>query len=233
MKKLTIVITLLMVTVSFANAQSNEKKARFWVTNTGVSTINVMVQRYENSLADSSVNYFCWDACFVPAVGLSGILPINPGDTTSYFYAVYDTYGGTGTSSITYCFYVAEMPMDSACPTVLYGPNNPSDSVYGIVSLGSVVGVEKHDLIDKNELGEMYPNPAEDFVSIAYSLKQGANNGYIIIRNLLGSEVYSIALSGSSGEAIIQVDKFDKGIYLSTLVVDNEVFGTTRLVVTH
>jgi len=237
MKQLLTIFVLTSFVAVAAVAQTSkksEKIARVWVQNTGAATIAVVCERSEISLADSSVNYFCWDACYNPTVDISeGTLPINPGDTNKYFYGDYDAGGGLGTSTIKYCFYVDGIPADSACLTVSFSENSPADSVYGTIAINSVVGIEFIEATNRNHILDIHPNPAKEAAVLNYTLAQNIEYGELVMRNMLGSQVYKAELMGAAGQVVIPVESLNNGVYFCTMIVDNKACETRRLVVNH
>jgi hypothetical protein len=79
----------------------------------------------------------------------------------------------------------------------------------------------------------MYPNPAKKRVMLNYSLKQNSELGEVIVRNILGIQVYKVDLRGTDGQVTIPVSDFRNGVYFCTMIVDNKVYATKRLVVNH
>ena len=231
---LMIIASLFSVITIAQTANKAEKIARVWVQNTGPTTIAVVCERIEGNMAAGSVNYFCWDACYSPAVSISvGTLPITPGDTNKFFYGDYDPGTGSGNSVITYCFYVDGTPADSACFSLTFNENSPSDSVYGTIAINSITGIEFIEATNRNEILDIHPNPGKEMVALNYSLASANSIGTLLVRNVLGSEVYKVELIGVAGQVIIPVEKFNNGMYFCTMVVDNEVFETKRLIVNH
>jgi hypothetical protein len=68
---------------------------------------------------------------------------------------------------------------------------------------------------------------------LSYSLKQNSELGEVIVRNILGSQVYKVDLRGTDGQVTIPVSDFRNGVYFCTMIVDNKVYATKRLVVNH
>ena len=74
----------LFILISFASAiglaqsaSKTERHGQIWVVNTGPASIDVKCERIEVDIANSSYNYFCWDACYSPSTDVSvGTLPI-------------------------------------------------------------------------------------------------------------------------------------------------------------
>lgn len=207
------------------------------VVNIGLDSINVICQRIEGAIIDTSENYFCWDECFIPAVSTSGIVRIGPGDTVTNFIGDYKIKGGqalTDPSTISYRFYVLENPGDSASLTISYGPSNAEEANYGTVAIGALpLGVEDILAKNKNAILNLYPNPAETFVAIDYTLKHGAKDGAVVLRNILGESVYTSGIFGAFGKTLVPVEQLNNGVYFCTIVVEGEVQQTKRLVVNH
>ena len=216
------------------SASKTERHGQVWVGNTGPASIAVKCERFEGVQAAGSYNYFCWDACYDTLVNISvGTLPIAPGDTNKFFYGAYEPRTGTGNSTITYCFYVDGTPSDSACLTLTFNENSPLDSVYGIIAINPVVGIEFIGNTGRNEILGIHPNPAKSATALSYSLMQNVNVGQLVVRNMLGSAVYRSDLKGTVGQVIIPVGQFNNGMYFCTMIVDNKVYATKRLVVNH
>ena len=236
MTRLALLIVLGLFVSGTGWSQSSkkvEKKGRIVVGNLGTDSISVMCRRYEITIADSSENYFCWDACYPPFVGVSnGPVSIAGGDTSAAFYMVF-TPGVPGTSIIKYCFYVEGAPEDSACLTMAFDENSPSDTVYGLIYINPYVGIEFIGTTNQNKILDIYPNPSDKRVTINYSLKQNSKYGKILVRDILGRMIYEVVLTGTIGQVTIPVEEINNGVYFCTIVVDTELFGTARMIVKH
>jgi hypothetical protein len=81
-----------------------------------------------------------------------------------------------------------------------------------------------------NILGDANPNPANDEINIPVTLV--TNSADILITNLNGETklVQSVAGTGEK-EVRFSLDKLVKGLYLYSLVVENKVVDTKRLIV--
>jgi hypothetical protein len=228
-----------IISISQVQAQKGDVKvSHIDVTNSGPDSINVICVRVEISIVDTSENFFCWNECFIPSVDSSGIWRIGPGETvTDKFVGDYEIQGGqalTDTSIIRYLFYVAENPQDSASITIAYSAASDADANYGNVVLGSLpLGLNDALTENKNATLNLYPNPAESVVTVDYTLKRGAKDGAVILRNILGEIVYTGAVYGAFGKTLVPVEQLHNGVYFCTIVVEGEVQQTRRLVVKH
>ncbi|MDC1107223.1 T9SS type A sorting domain-containing protein [Prolixibacteraceae bacterium] len=76
----------------------------------------------------------------------------------------------------------------------------------------------------------LYPNPVSSVLNISASY-DFATDGKVIIRNILGQEVYMKPVArGYFYPTQIDVSSFDKGIYLFEIVEGNQVIYRTRIV---
>ncbi|MBL4736038.1 MAG: T9SS type A sorting domain-containing protein [Flavobacteriales bacterium] len=235
MKRLQSIIILITLFTVIGLAQGTNKVGKMGkisVSNPGADTIDVWCERYELVIADSSQNYFCWDACYPPFVGISnGTVPIAPGVVNTQFYTVY-TPGPSGTSTIKYCFYIDGAPGDSACFVFSFDGNSP-DTTFGAIAIDPTVGIEFIATTNRNKILDIHPNPARDWAALNYSLEHNVERGDLVVRNMLGSEVYRAELKGTVGQVIIPVEILNDGVYFCTMIVDNKVLQTKRLVVNH
>ena len=232
MKKLIVLLLGIGSIAGIAYAQNpGDKKSHNEVVNVSNIPLNVICERTEKSIADSSINYFCWDVCFIPSVSVSGIVVIQPGVTSQNHIGYYNAKGGTGVSTISYCFYDNDNPIDSACVIILYSPESPDDSVYATVNVGTLVGVDDYGSMRENRILDIYPNPANTNTTLAYSLENGSGSAKIVVRNVLGSEMMEVWLKGSTGKVIFPVSQMNSGIYFYSLVVDGQVQSTQKLIV--
>ena len=110
---------------------------------------------------------------------------------------------------------------------------SPADSVYGTIAINSVVGLEFIEATNRNEILEIHPNPAKEAVALNYTLAQNIEHGELVLRNMLGSQVYKVDLMGSAGQVVVPVESLNNGVYFFTMIVDNEARETRRLVVNH
>jgi len=191
-----------------------------WVKNNGVTTKQVKVRKIETSLIPGSVNSFCWGACYGSGTYLSPVArTITAGAIdSSGFSGDYFPNGHLGISLITYKFF---------------NVNDTTDSVTVIVSYNATaVGISN---VSENKIifSNAYPNPANSYTGFNYNLPQTAMNQKIIIRNLLGSVISEIALSNLEGNAVISTAELKSGIYFYSLMVNDRIFITRKLVVQH
>ena len=64
-----------------------------------------------------------------------------------------------------------------------------------------------------------------------YSLKDKSNDAWFVLRNMLGATALKINLSGTSGIIKMPAADLNPGIYFYSLIVDNVVASTNKLVI--
>jgi hypothetical protein len=178
--------------------------------------------------ADASL-YFCTgtqcyspnsSTTFTPAgaaeiIGGYATLPSGPG--TYGISAHYDA--GTVCTSDVYVLYrvynMATSTTDTAYITLKY-----KASATGVNEIAPASGI----------LSGAYPNPASTIVSVKYDISN-AEEGKIIVYNMLGKAVKEMELTDKEGVAKINVADLNAGIYFYTLVVNDKAVATKKLIV--
>jgi hypothetical protein len=163
-------------------------------------------------------NYFCWAACFPSFVYLSPTeVTIFPNTETNEFSGHYEPKEHNGVTRMIYSFF---------------DTRNPNDSVYVEVHFfASGVGINDEPTPQNVTVSNPYPNPASSRVNFDYQLPANARQAVISVHSLLGSKVKEIMLFGTSGKATFDVNDLKEGIYFYSIVVDNNIIETKRLVV--
>lgn len=188
------------------------------VKNVGTSTISMKVKKIEHSLLTGSENAYCFAGnCFVPEIIISpntAVIPANQFDTS--FTADYNGLGKSGTSIISYVFFNINNVNDSVSVKVNY-----------ITSLNSINDISKADIY----FSDAYPNPANNSTTIAYVLPKATNTASIRISNILGSKISEYSLEDLNGRKTIDISNFNEGIYFYSLIVNNKIYFTKKLLV--
>ena len=78
---------------------------------------------------------------------------------------------------------------------------------------------------------QLHPNPFTTQATVQYSLPVGSKNAALIIYDLLGRERSSYQLNSTNGEIAINARNLSSGVYLYSLVVDDRVVVTKKMVV--
>ena len=77
-----------------------------------------------------------------------------------------------------------------------------------------------------------YPNPASGSISLEYNIPFGSS-GKIMLRNLLGSIVRKVNLEKSEGIAVISTNDLKDGLYFYSVILNNKIEVTRKLVIKH
>jgi len=147
----------------------------------------------------------------------SGEFELAPGETVNAedvsngsFHADY-TCHSQGTSVIRFTFF---------------NTDNPEDEVSFYVYASTALGVPQHTA---EVQAHAYPNPATTMVNIRYKVEnpQGA---HLVIRNILGSEVYRESVQGE-GRSVVSTSDLAPGIYVYGIEEKGSMLITKKLLV--
>jgi len=196
----------------------SEAKTDIYVENISLDTVEFKVKRLAgwagNALTD--VNYFCWAQCYLPSVDDSpDPYILLPGQ--QHFLSVYAQTDGDGNilcGDISYQFYETRNPDDTLNITVTF-------------CTGATIGVAEAATL--NEF-TVYPNPAKNRVVMNYNLTN-TNNAKVYMTNMLGSRVLETTLDPNATQHEISVGEYPSGVYFLSVVSDDKVLKTERLVI--
>lgn len=185
------------------------------------STVTVRVRKKEISVVSGSENTFCWVNCYLPNIFTSPFSIDILADSVAHdFSGEYKAKGNIGITTIMYTFFNVADENDSVCVLVAYD-----------CSLGSAVPEISDETI---EFSNAYPNPANTFTSLSYSVPASEQNSLkIIIRDLVGNIISENILTDKEGTLKIFTEKFSDGVYFYSLIIDDQVFFTRKLIVRH
>ncbi len=186
------------------------------VTNISGVPMDVKVKKYDVDLLPNTSTVFCWGACFPSYVYVSpNSILIQPDATCEEFSAHYQPGGVSGVSFAMYTFFDA---------------NNVNDSVsFNVEFNAGTVGIGEPNHDDRF-VSAPYPNPASDQTSIDFNFPEGGT-GKIVLMNMLGAVVKETAITRVSGTARLDVSDLRDGVYFYSVVHNNQVIETKKLVV--
>ena len=78
-----------------------------------------------------------------------------------------------------------------------------------------------------------YPNPSDNFTSFDYLLPKATKNSKIVIRNILGIVVKEVKIFNKKGNIKLSTEELTDGIYFYSIIVNDNIFITKRLIVRH
>lgn len=189
------------------------------VQNVSNLPVEVALKRIDanyTELTDS--NAICWGLCFTTNISQnppSYNKTIQPGETdTAYLHVYPDLDGYTRDGFIDYVLFDYYNPTDTVGFRVNYKVN------------GQPLGVQE---LRKPEIS-VYPNPADDFLRVQYTVKSGADNSFELI-NLVGAKVYQQKLDAQQSELELDLSALNPGVYFYTLKSDGEALVSRKLVI--
>ncbi|MDR1973897.1 MAG: T9SS type A sorting domain-containing protein, partial [Bacteroidales bacterium] len=96
------------------------------------------------------------------------------------------------------------------------------------------VRVENNLEKSENILYQNSPNPFSKKTTIQYKLSEKTTNAKICIYDLNGKELRSFTLNTAKGTSSVEVNASDllAGIYLYSLIADNKLIATKRMILT-
>jgi hypothetical protein len=188
--------------------------------NESSSTITVKVRKKELMITQGTANYFCWANCYTPPVFVSPTGIDIPGDSVCHnFSGDYKAQGHVGNSYVLYTFFNISNANDTISVVVEY---DCSLSGIGTVSSENV------------EFSNAYPNPAGDQTFFSFNLPTTAvNNSEIVLRDMLGNLVSYLRIIEKNGTIKLPTDKLNNGVYFYSLVIDEKVVLTKKLIIRH
>ena len=89
------------------------------------------------------------------------------------------------------------------------------------------------DLTKGIEFSNPYPNPANDKTGINFQLPSPNSEARVMLRNLLGSVVKEITVRGAENKFIINTSDLNNGLYFYSVMFENRILFTKKLIVKH
>ncbi len=81
-------------------------------------------------------------------------------------------------------------------------------------------------------LGECYPNPANDKVSVGYNIPEGST-GMVEVFDVNGKVIYSQTVQSDYHVIEIATAEWSSGMYLCRLIVNSEIIGEEKIVISN
>jgi hypothetical protein len=89
------------------------------------------------------------------------------------------------------------------------------------------------DMAKGIEFSNPFPNPANQRADVRFTLPTPASEGRIMLRNLLGSVVKEITVTGAKNQYSINTSDLNNGLYFYSVMVENRIVFTSKLIVKH
>ena len=86
---------------------------------------------------------------------------------------------------------------------------------------------------DRIVVSTIYPNPADDFAEVEYSLAPSVNDAKLTFYNVIGLEVKAVELPKDEKKVRIVTRDMNSGVYLYQLSVDGKSLVTKKMFIKH
>lgn len=103
------------------------------------------------------------------------------------------------------------------------------DTAYVTIKYTCASGIEE-EVAASASISEAYPNPASSDFSVNYHMNSPAKSE-ITITDILGKKVKEVKLTEKEGTVTINTSQLREGIYFYSLIVNNHVTATRKIVV--
>jgi len=199
----------------------------FEIHNDYSTSKTIKVKRYILQQSIGQDVYYCFGSncytansnpVFIPnqnvTISAGGMLPNGAG--TYGLKTDFDDNSVLGTSVVRY---------------TMYDVNNVSDSVSFVVTYDvAAIGIKKNEELSF-KLNFCSPNPATNFVTIPYELKQNVTNAKIVLHNILGNKVKELEINDLKGNAHLELSQLEEGVFFYSLQINQKLFSTKKLII--
>ena len=205
-------------TIVVGSADADELETGIEIANISLEQKEIKVRRTMLMTIDSTSNYFCWTACYIPSVSLSpgGLILNGDSSINNTFTSHFKPSGHSGISEIQYTFFDANNPLDSANVVVRY-----EIAPVGISKISTITSLKA------------FPNPADNKVTLSFTRNSLNGKGNIELYNMLGSKVYSQQVEDMDGTITISTENLKAGLYFYSLNDAGQSTRPGRLTIKH
>ena len=194
-----------------------------YVTIENLNTTDTLFLHVERALVNMIQNHeesFCFGPnCYPPQTLVSSdpaIIPPNAADVS--FHATLKPNYNCGTSYVHYRFF---------------NQNNNADSIGIDLSFGFCTALGINQLSSTYGVFGPTRNPANSYTSFKFNLSDNNGQSRIAIYNMLGSLINTFTLPSKSGDLVINTAGYKAGLYLCSVITNNKISSTHKLVVSH
>jgi len=196
------------------------------INNTSSNAVNFLVQRVIlNPPLDPGCDlYFCTGfLCYPPN---PSIVYNEPGPGT----ALAASTNLTGANGVIPHFDVGVNCCETYVLYKVYNTLSPNDTVRVTMHYKCATGIDDVAKVG-GSISNAFPNPANAFVSIKYSVNDYSQKGKIVFYDMLGKSVKEVILQDKQGNVKINVSDLNSGVYFYTFVVNEKAILTKKLVI--
>ncbi len=202
---------------------SSSTTTQILINNSSMNGKTYKVRRNIITIDASDQTQFCFGGlCYSPTLNLSNLsLYINSHDTVNFvhngFHAVMNAGPTTIMKMVRYTFFDTLNLNDTMDVTLKY-----------FTTLGINETTEANQIIS-----DAYPNPSSSFVSVNYTITGNPQKAKLVLYNLIGKEIKQITLNDKQGIAKLNTEDLPAGIYFYSLIIDENMVSTKKIVVCH
>lgn len=203
--------------------EDEELDVHWDVVNSSDQEMTFRARRIVGEEVEGSENRFCWGPiCYGSETDESSttdalLVVLGPGETETTFSGYYNHNGNAGCTEVTYCFFDHNNVTDETCHSVTF-------AVDCEVSVHDVAALE-------GTLSQISPNPLRGVGSFSYQMSSKSSNSYVVVYNMVGETIKEINLNNPAGLVYINADEFESGVYFYSLVSNNEVLSTKKMII--
>ena len=175
------------------------------------------------TMAADDLTQFCFGgSCYGYTTNISTqTLTVASHDTIDFVNYGFDCTFAAGASNIMRVVYYR-----------FEDPNNAADSAYFIVRYNVLMGINDAAKT-ASAVSQAWPNPAGATVNINYSAGSDTQKAKIVLYDVVGKEINTISLNDKQGTARLATADMPSGIYFYSLIADDKLIATKKLVISH
>ena len=181
--------------------------------------MQIKVRRKRLSMVEGTTSAFCWGLCFPPDTEESvdaRLILANGQSTDEEFSGHYTTASKIGTSVVEYTFF------NSA---------NEDQNVKVVAKYWASPEGIAEDAMNGGSISDIYPNPATTAINIDYNMPAKVDFAKVRIVNLLGAVVKESNIDRNANKLSMDISDLKGGIYFYTVMVNDDVYKTKKLVI--
>ncbi|MDP3464030.1 MAG: T9SS type A sorting domain-containing protein [Bacteroidales bacterium] len=188
------------------------------IKNNKATVVTIKVRRVEKQVIATTWNQFCWEGtCYSPATNESQYSLFTPGQSSAEdsFSAHYVPMGQIGTTICEYIFLNASDETEKVSFTVYF----------------SAFPASVEDVLARSKFSSAYPNPARNNISFDYDFPNDVKSASIRVTNMLGKLVVDQPIHDLYGKITLPVNNLTEGVYFYSLVLNNQIARTQKLII--
>jgi len=199
-------------------------ETKFHVENLTSNSIDYKIKAYQILNFPNSDLQICFgQACYTATAGITGPQVVSGNGTVA----------GNGkdlTLKIAPFAFAWGGNTSATWGITAYDMNNPNDSVSTIITWTTwATGIQT--ISTSKTSYNAFPNPADKFVSISYSIAENFSTSALVIVDIIGNEVMQMPLNNKNGEIKIDISSLPSGVYFYGFKSDGKMLSSKKLLI--